>query len=266
MTFAIAFPIIDPVIFQVGPLAIRWYSLAYIAGLLIGWRYMRHLAVLPPSAADAKDIDDFLVWATLGVILGGRLGYVLFYRPGFYLDNPLAVLQVWQGGMSFHGGFLGVMIAALMFARRRRIKLLPFADILACVTPIGLLLGRFANFINGELFGRITDVSWAMVFPRGGPYPRHPSQLYEAGLEGGVLFLLLFVLSGRESVRRRPGLLAGVFLAGYGSARIFVELFRQPDIHLGLLAGGTTLGQWLSFPMVAAGLYLIWRARPKAEA
>ncbi len=259
MIFAIPFPGIDPVILQFGPLAVRWYSLAYIAGLLIGWRYMRRLAMRPPNAADMVDIDDFLVWATLGIILGGRLGYVLFYRPGYYFDNLSAILQVWQGGMSFHGGLLGVFVATVLFARRRRINLLGFSDLIACVAPIGLFFGRLANFINGELFGRITDVPWAMVFPRGGSYPRHPSQLYEAGLEGIVLFFVLLFFSSRESVRRRTGFLSGVFLVGYSLARISVEMFRQPDIQLGFLLGGATMGQWLSIPMAAIGVYLIVR-------
>ncbi len=261
MTFVIPFPSIDPILFQLGPLVIRWYALAYIAGLLLGWWYMRALARQAPVAAERHEVDDFLVWATLGVVLGGRLGYVLFYNPGFYLDNPSLIFAVWRGGMSFHGGLLGVMAAAALFVRWRGIRLLPFADLIACVAPIGLFLGRLANFINGELFGRISDVPWAMIFPRCGPYPRHPSQLYEAGLEGAVLFVVLFFLRRREAVRRRAGLLTGVFLTGYGVARTIAELFRQPDIHLGFLSGGTTMGQWLSAPMFALGVYLMVRAR-----
>ena len=261
MTFVIPYPSIDPVIFQVGPFVVRWYALAYIAGLLVAWRYIRVLVRETPRAAGEQDVDDFLIWATLGVILGGRLGYVLFYKPGFYLDNPLAILQVWRGGMSFHGGFLGVVVAGLAFVRRRGIETLAFADLLACAAPIGLFLGRLANFINGELFGRVADVPWAMVFPRGGDFPRHPSQLYEAALEGVALFALLYILRRREELRRRHGLLTGVFLTGYSAARALAELFRQPDTHLGFLLGGTTMGQWLSAPMLAAGLYLIVRAQ-----
>ena len=261
MTFVIPYPSIDPVLFQLGPLVIRWYALAYIGGLLLGWWYMRALAAQSPVAAERDEVDDFLVWATLGVVFGGRLGYVLFYNPGFYLDNPSLIFAVWRGGMSFHGGLLGVAAAAALFAHRRGIRLLPFADLLACIAPIGLFLGRLANFINGELFGRVSEAPWAMVFPRGGPYPRHPSQLYEAGMEGAVLFVVLFFLRRREAVRRRAGLLSGVFLAGYGVARTIAELFRQPDIHLGFLTGGTTMGQWLSAPMLAAGVYLMVRAR-----
>ncbi len=222
---------------------------------------MRVLERETPRAAGEGDVDDFLIWATLGVILGGRLGYVMFYKPGFYIDNPLAILQVWRGGMSFHGGFLGVVVAGLAFVRRRDIEALAFADLLACVAPIGLFLGRLANFINGELFGRIADVPWAMVFPRGGAFARHPSQLYEAALEGAVLFTLLYFLRRREELRLRHGLLTGVFLSGYAAARALAELFRQPDTHLGFLLGGSTMGQWLSAPMLAAGLYLIVRAK-----
>jgi len=261
MTFAIAFPDIDPVLIQFGPLAIRWYGLAYVAGLILGWRYMRRLVGGPPPVSPARDVDDFLVWATLGVILGGRLGYVLFYQPAYYLDHPLAVFQVWAGGMSFHGGLLGVLVAALLFVRRRNIPLLAFGDALACAAPIGLFFGRLANFVNGELFGRETDVPWAMVFPHGGPLPRHPSQIYEALMEGALLFIILYLLWRREAVRRRPGTLIGVFLVGYAIARTVAELFRQPDTHIGFLLGGTTMGQWLSVPMLACGLYLILRAR-----
>ncbi len=263
MTFVIPYPMIDPVLLQFGPVAIRWYSLAYIAGLLLAWRYMRALAKHPPQPASAADLDDFLVWATLGVIFGGRLGYVIFYKPEFYLDNPLAILQVWRGGMSFHGGMLGVLVAGTLFARRRSIGYLAFADLLSCAAPIGLFLGRLANFINAELIGRVTDVPWAMVFPGGGEAPRHPSQLYEAALEGLGLFVLLYVLWRMEGVRRRAGLLTGVFLSGYALARSLAELFRQPDVHIGFLLGGTTMGQWLSAPMLAIGVYLIVRAKPE---
>ena len=263
MTFAIAFPQIDPVMVQLGPFAIRWYALAYIVGLLLGWRYVRWLAKRPPSAAGPEDVDDFLVMATLGVILGGRLGYVLFYRPDYYLDHPAAILAVWQGGMSFHGGMLGVAVAGLLFVRRRKLDALRFGDLIAAAAPIGIFLGRIANFINGELFGRVTDVPWAVVFPMGGPEPRHASQLYEAGLEGLLLFLVLHFLWRREAVRACAGVLTGVFLFGYALARAVVELVRQPDAHLGFLAGSTTMGQWLSLPMLLAGLWLVLRARPR---
>ncbi len=260
------FPDIDPVIFSIGPLAVRWYALSYIAGLILGWQYMRVLAARSPAPIALDDIDDFLVWATAGVILGGRLGYAVFYMSDYYLQNPLAILQVWRGGMSFHGGLIGVAVATVLFARKRKIDLLPFADILACAAPIGLFFGRIANFINGELFGRVTEVPWGVVFPRGGPLPRHPSQLYEAALEGLVLFAVVSLVWRVKRFRNRPGLTAGVFLVGYTAARASVELFRQPDAHIGFLLAGTTMGQWLSVPMLGFGLYLIYRAIRRAPA
>jgi phosphatidylglycerol:prolipoprotein diacylglycerol transferase len=263
MTFAIAFPNIDPVLVQFGPLMIRWYSLAYVAGLVLGWRYIRLLAKRPPERLHARDIDDFLVWATLGVILGGRLGYVLFYNGDYFLANPLSVIEVWKGGMSFHGGLLGVIAATLIFCRRRGIPLLVFGDLVAAAAPIGLFLGRLANFVNGELFGRVTDAPWGVVFPHGGPLPRHPSQLYEALLEGALLFVLLLVLAQCRNIRERPGVLTGVFLIGYAASRLVVEIFRQPDVQIGFLAWGSTMGQWLSAPMILAGLLLIFTARSK---
>ncbi len=264
MIAALTFPVIDPVVFSIGPLAVRWYSLAYIAGLLLAWRYCRRLAGLPPQRLNAEAFDDFLLWATLGIVLGGRLGYVLFYKPGFYLANPTEILFLWQGGMSFHGGLLGVAAAMAVFARRQGVPVLALADIVACAAPIGLFLGRIANFINGELFGRVSDAPWAMVFPRGGPLPRHPSQLYEAALEGLALLLILHLLVRARALERR-GALTGTFLIGYALARMFVELFRAPDAHLGFLRGGATLGQVLSLPLLLAGLgIVIWARRRRA--
>ena len=262
MTFVIPFPNIDPVLIGIGPFAIRWYSLAYIAGLLLGWLLLRRLAKRTPKVADEAAVDDFLVWATLGVILGGRLGYVVFYNFAYYFENPLGVFAVWRGGMSFHGGLIGVIVATLLFCRRRGIDLWPFADRVACVSPVGLFFGRMANFINGELMGRVTDVPWAMVFPRGGPEPRHPSQIYEALGEGALLFGVLMWLAGNDTLRRRAGFLTGIFLIGYGLTRTVAELFRQPDLHLGFFSFGTTMGQWLSVPLILAGLVLILRAKP----
>ncbi len=259
MIFAIPFPAIDPVLISVGPLAIRWYSLAYIAGVLIGWRYILGLAANKPSVIDAAAIDDLIVWLVLGIIVGGRLGYVLFYKPGYYLANPIEAAYVWQGGMSFHGGALGVILAMALFSRKRGIAFLPLADLVVCAVPIGLFFGRIANFINGELFGRPSDVAWAMVFPRGGPEPRHPSQLYESFLEGLVLFFILAALWRYSNLRHRPGALGGVFLMGYGGFRMFVELFREPDAHLGFLIGGATMGQLLSLPLVIVGIWLVAR-------
>ncbi len=261
MIFAIPFPTIDPVLIEIGPLAIRWYSLAFISGLLFGWWYVRAYGALPPAGWSKADVDDCLTWVTLGVVLGGRLGYVIFYNPGFYMAHPLSILTVWEGGMSFHGGFIGAGLAAWMFARRRRISFLHLCDACSTAVPIGLFFGRLANFINGELYGRVSDVPWAMVFPRGGPLGRHPSQLYEAALEGLVLFALLHLLSRREGIRRRFGMLTGIYLIGYALARAVVELFRQPDAHIGFLSGGLTMGQILSMPLLVVGLYLVFRAR-----
>ncbi len=261
---AIPFPAIDPILIEFGPLAIRWYSLAYIAGILLGWRYVLRLAAQQPGGADAAAIDDLVVWMVLGIVLGGRLGYVLFYKPVHYFANPLEVAFVWHGGMSFHGGLLGVAVATVLFARRRKLGLFALSDLIACAAPIGLFFGRLANFINGELWGRTTDVAWAVVFPHGGPEPRHPSQIYEALLEGAVLFLLLLALWRLTRLRERPGALSGVFFCGYGVARVFVELFREPDAHLGFLMGGATMGQLLSLPLIAFGLWLLLR-RPQAS-
>jgi phosphatidylglycerol:prolipoprotein diacylglycerol transferase len=261
---AISFPRIDPVAISFGPFAIRWYALAYIGGLLVAWRYCRWLTTRPPREVDADAFDDFLLWATLGILLGGRLGYVLFYKPGFYLENPAEILLIWQGGMSFHGGLLGVAVAEIAFARRRGIPLLALTDIVAAAAPIGLFLGRIANFVNGELVGRPSEVPWAMVFPHAGPLTRHPSQLYEAGLEGLVLFLALFVLV-RLRALERSGALTGAFLMGYALARMVAELFREPDAHLGFLTGSVTMGQVLSLPMLLIGLGLvIWARRARA--
>ncbi|MDE0813857.1 MAG: prolipoprotein diacylglyceryl transferase [Alphaproteobacteria bacterium] len=255
------FPNIDPIIFQIGPFALRWYALAYVFGLVGAWRYGIWLAGRKPHMATPQQIDDFLVWATLGVILGGRIGYVLFYQPGYFFANPLEILQMWRGGMSFHGGLLGVATAMILFSRRRAIPLLGLSDIVAAAAPVGLFLGRLANFINGELWGRTTDLPWGVVFPRGGPLPRHPSQLYEAVLEGLVLFSILAVLVNVGRSRFRPGLTTGVFLIVYALSRILVETVREPDSYIGLLAFSTTWGQWLSLPMLALGLCLVWRAR-----
>lgn len=259
---ALPFPAIDPVIISVGPLAIRWYALAYIVGLVLGWQMAMRLARAPGSPASPEQVDGFLVWATLGVVLGGRLGYVLFYNPMHFLNNPSEIGAVWQGGMSFHGGMLGVLAAMLVYTRRMSIAFLGFTDIIVRVAPIGLFFGRIANFINGELWGRAApDIAWAMVFPTGGDVPRHPSQLYQAGMEGLILFVLLNAVATFTRAGRAPGYLSGLFLVGYGMARIIGEMFRQPDAHIGYLIGGTTMGQWLSVPMVLLGLILMARAR-----
>jgi phosphatidylglycerol:prolipoprotein diacylglycerol transferase len=264
MFFALPFPMIDPVLVQIGPFAIRWYALAYIAGIVLGWRLARRLVVLGPKVATPEQVDDFVTWVTLGIILGGRFGYVIFYRPDIFLRAPWEILYLWQGGMSFHGGALGVIVALYFFTRRQGLDWVAFSDRVVCVVPIGIFLGRLANFINGELWGRVADVPWAMVFPGAGPDPRHPSQLYQAGLEGLCLFILLMVLVYRPSVRARVGVLSGVFLAGYGVARFIGEFFRQPDAHLGFLFAGATMGQLLSLPMMAVGVWLVLRGSRSA--
>jgi phosphatidylglycerol:prolipoprotein diacylglycerol transferase len=271
----IPYPPIDPVLIEIGPFAIRWYALAYIAGLLIGWRYCVGMTRRPPPVLDAAVLDDFLVWVTLGVVLGGRIGYVLFYNLGYYLQHPIEALKIWTGGMSFHGGAIGVVLAMFLFTRLRKIDFLRLGDMLVCAVPIGLFLGRLANFINGELYGRPTDVWWAMVFPTDETrLPRHPSQLYEAALEGVVLFLVLFVLQRFTRAREYRGFLSGVFLSGYAISRIIAEYFREPDRQLGYLLGGPTLdqlggltmGQLLSIPVLIVGVWLIRRSRREAAA
>jgi phosphatidylglycerol:prolipoprotein diacylglycerol transferase len=259
--FAIGFPAIDPVVIEFGPVVIRWYAIAYVVGLLVGWRYVRALARLRFAAFPPRAADDLLIWCTLGVVLGGRLGYVLFYQPGYFFSHPAEILQIWQGGMSFHGGLIGTLLALVGFARVRRFNLLSVADLVSCAVPIGLFFGRVANFINGELYGRVSDVPWAMVFPHGGPLPRHPSQLYQAGMEGVILFGLLTATVFLTRAAARPGQLTGLFLVGYGVARIIGELFREPDAFLGFIVGGITMGQLLSLPMLALGGFLLLRAR-----
>lgn len=269
--FAIPFPAINPIAVSLGPFAVRWYALAYIVGLVIGWRYCLRLADRPPNLVARRDIDDFLVWATLGVVLGGRIGYVLFYNLPQYVEHPLQVFEVWHGGMSFHGGALGVTAAIILFARGRKLPIFALADIVIEAIPIGLFFGRIANFINGELYGRESNVPWAMVFPDGGPLPRHPSQLYEAACEGLILFLVL-LWGERSGFRTRPGVVTGIFLIGYAVARMSGELFRQPDVQLGFLffigQVGVTMGQLLSIPVLFAGAVIIFWAqrRPPAAA
>ena len=265
MLAAIRFPNIDPVIFDFGvifgiPLAVRWYSLLWIAGCVLAWLYVRKFVERPPHAMTAADAGDFLTWGFLATFIGGRLGYVSFYNFGAYLENPLAFLRVWEGGMSFHGGLIGVIVAVYLFARSRKREFWAVSDAIAVSAPIGLFSVRIANFINGELLGRVTDVPWGIVFPRGGPMPRHPSQLYEAALEGILLFALLHYLSRIDAVRERRGLLTGVLMLGYAASRVIVETVRQPDAHIGFFAGGTTMGQWLSVPVLLLGIYLV--ARP----
>ena len=264
MLLVLPFPAFKPVIVEIGPFAIRWYALAYIAGILLGWVYARAIIRSDRlwggrAPLTTRDFDDFILWVTLGIILGGRTGYVLFYNLPHFATHPLEIIQLWKGGMSFHGGFLGCVAAVILFARRRGIPMLSLGDITCAVGPIGLLLGRLANFVNGELWGRPADVPWAMIFPTGGPVPRHPSQLYEAALEGVVLFTVLAVVI-RTGALRRPGLVIGVFALCYGLARSVGELFREPDPQLGFLWGGLTMGMLLSVPMMLAGVVFIAHA------
>jgi phosphatidylglycerol:prolipoprotein diacylglycerol transferase len=252
------FPHINPVLISLGPLAVRWYALAYIVGIVAGWFYARSIIAsrkLWGGAAPftVAEFDDFIIWITLGIIIGGRIGYVLFYNRAHFAANPLEIFALWTGGMSFHGGVLGCIAATILFAARRGLPILPLGDVTTAVAPIGLLLGRVANFINGELWGRPTDVPWAMVFPNGGPIPRHPSQLYEAALEGLLLLLVLGVLV-RLGALKRPGLVTGAAAVGYGLARIFCEFFREPDAQLGFLWGGLTMGMLLCIPLIVAGI------------
>jgi len=254
------FPDIDPVALAVGPLQVRWYALAYLAGFLGGWWYAMRLSALDPDRRpNREDIDGLLPWCVLGVILGGRLGYVLFYNLPYYLEYPAEALQIWQGGMSFHGGLLGVAVAVVVFARLKKFSILALGDIAACVAPIGLFFGRIANFINKELLGRVTDVSWGVYYA--GDAVRHPSALYEALLEGLVLLIVLGLLIQKDKIRRKPGMLFGIFLILYAASRIFAELFRMPDVHIGFLPGGVTLGQLLTIPMILVGGILIAYAR-----
>lgn len=266
----IDFPVFDPIAIAIGPIAIRWYALAYICGIVLGWIYARAMIKNEklwdgPAPITLTQLDDFILWVTLGIIVGGRTGYVLFYNFPFFVQHPAEIFELWKGGMSFHGGFLGCVVAVMWFARRNHVPILALGDMTTAVAPIGLFLGRLANFINSELWGRAADPSlpWAMVFPNGGPLPRHPSQLYEAGLEGIVLFTILAVMI-RMGALKRPGLVLGSFILIYGVARIIGEHFREPDPQLGFLWGGLTMGMLLSVPMVVIGTIMVvmaWRRR-----
>ena len=272
----IAFPVFDPNAIVIGPFAIRWYALAYIGGIVLGWIYARSLIKNEklwgaPAPITLPQMDDFILWVTLGIILGGRTGYVLFYNLPFFMTHPIEIFELWKGGMSFHGGFLGCVAAVILFCRKNDIPILSLGDITTAVGPIGLFLGRIANFINSELWGRAADssVPWRMIFPNDPLHlPRHPSQLYEAGLEGIVLFTILAVMI-RFGALKRPGLILGSFIGLYGLARITGEFFREPDPQLGFLWGGLTMGMLLSVPMVIAGAVMIvlaWRRKsPKRQ-
>jgi phosphatidylglycerol:prolipoprotein diacylglycerol transferase len=271
----IAFPVFNPVALAIGPIVIRWYALAYIGGIVLGWFYARALIKRTElwagrSPITLLEMDDFILWVTFGIIIGGRTGYVLVYNLDYFIQHPVEIFELWNGGMSFHGGFMGCVVAVMLFCWKHKLSILSLGDITTAVGPIGLLLGRIANFINSELWGRPADASvpWAMVFPIGGPLPRHPSQLYEAALEGIVLFAVLALMI-RAGALKRPGLILGSFMTCYGLARIVSELFREPDPQLGFLWGGLTMGMLLSVPMIIAGLIIIvvaWRRDPPTAA
>lgn len=264
LNFLLEFPNISPIAIDLELFKIRWYSLAYVAGLVLGWLYLRKMNH-QIAALNAKQYDDILTWAVFGVILGGRLGYVLFYKPQEYLANPIEILKVWEGGMSFHGGMIGVVTAIYLFCRHEKIRFFPVMDMVAISAPIGLFFGRLANFVNAELYGRATTSSIGMVFPTDPlQIARHPSQLYEAGLEGVVLGLVLFAAL-RFGALKRPRLASGLFLLGYGTLRSIGELFREPDAYLGFIMSGITMGQILCVPMILLGIYLIWGAKNAAK-
>ncbi|CDM58565.1 MULTISPECIES: prolipoprotein diacylglyceryl transferase [Rhizobium] len=277
------FPEIDPIAFSLGPLSIHWYGLAYVAGIMLGWYYGRLIAAnnkLWPgdvSPITKVQLDDFIIWVALGIVLGGRIGYILFYDMPAVIESPIRAIQIWNGGMSFHGGLTGTTIAMIIFARRNGIPIWSLFDIVSAVVPIGLFCGRIANFVNGELWGRLTDAPWGMVFCNqyiektngycpGGDFVRHPSQLYEAGLEGIVLLLVLAVLIYGFRALKAPGFVTGVFVCGYALSRIFVEFFREPDAQLGYLLGTNwlTMGMVLSTPMVLLGIWAMLLARRQA--
>lgn len=275
---AFAYTLPDPVAFSIGPVDVRWYGLAYMAGLLLGWLYIRRILSTPgiwereTPPISAEQADALLLWATVGVVLGGRLGFVFFYQPSFYLQNPDQILALWRGGMAFHGGLVGTGLALYIFARLNGAKFLAITDLASAAVPIGLFFGRIANFINGEVYGRPTDVPWAVVFPKEvllpihDAVPRHPSQLYEAALEGVVLFLVIRAMTHQRLALRWPGYITGVFLAGYAAARIFCEFFRAYDPDRFFTLGPyLTTGMVYSLPMLALGIYLIMTSRFRAE-
>lgn len=266
----IAYPSIDPVALQIGPLAIKWYGLAYVAGLLLGWQYMKWLVSDGRLWRDGKSpfaatlADDLFIWVAIGVVVGGRLGHVLLYEPTYFLSHPLEIVKIWNGGMAFHGGMLGTIIAMWLFARQHAITPLTVMDVVAASVPFGLFFGRVANFINSEIVGRPSDVPWAMVFPGWGPEPRHPAQLYEAALEGVVLFLILRWLTHHRLALKTPGVVGGAFLAGYGVFRIACEFFKHEE-YRGIVGDGVlTMGMLYSLPMIAVGFWLIARGRAHA--
>lgn len=261
----IIFPDIDPVIISFGPLAISWYSLSYVAGILLGWAYSNKLLALSPSYVSKKNIEDFVTWLIIGVIIGGRLGHVIFYDPAKYLTNPVEILKTYEGGMSFHGGILGAGLAAYLFCKKYNLKFLALGDLISNTAPIGLALGRVANFINAELYGKPSDVPWAVIFPMTDGLPRHPTQIYEALLEGVVLFLIMQYFAYKHHLLKNPGQMSGLFLIFYSFFRSFIEFFKEPDTYNGLIAGYFTMGQILCLPMIGLGLYLMLKSQPESR-
>lgn len=262
----LAYPEISPIIFSIGPVAIRWYSMAYLVGIILGWWLASSRVKKYDLGLSKTNCEDVAFAVTLGIILGGRIGYILFYGAGQYLQKPLEIFALWHGGMSFHGGIFGVIIALFVSSRLIKYPFLKLTDLVAPVVPIGIFLGRIANFINDELWGRVTDVAWAVRFPRGGFLPRHPSQIYEACLEGIALFVILNLLWKNKWCREHDGVISGAFLLGYSCFRAISELFREPDVQIGFLWGGFTMGQWLSLPITLIGLFLLLRwFLPKKE-
>lgn len=256
----LAYPEISPIIFSIGPLAVRWYSMAYLVGIISAWLLVKRQVRLNHISLTKENLDDLVFDVTMGIILGGRLGYVLFYGNSLFWENPLQIFAIWKGGMSFHGGIVGVILAIWYFSYKIKIPFLKVTDLVVLYVPIGIFLGRLANFANDELWGRVTDVAWAVRFPNGGYLPRHPSQIYESLTEGVLMFVILNVLWQFKWVRERTGLVSGAFAFLYALFRMSMEPFREPDAQLGFFFGGVTMGQMLSLPFLIVGALVMWRA------
>ena len=254
---SILFPQIDPIIFSVGPISIRWYALAYVIGIVFGFLFLKKLNRLKPVVLCDNALDDIILYSVLGIVFGGRFGYVFFYDFQKYFFDPISIFFVWKGGMSFHGGLIGLIFSLFLLSKKHKFNFIKSLDLVSCVAPIGLFFGRIANFINAELYGKVTDVSWAVIFPYSDGMPRHPSQIYEAILEGILLFIIMNVLVRKNNIRKKDGMLGGIFITLYGCCRIFVECFREPDLHLGYFFNYITMGQILSLPMIIIGCYFI---------